>query len=554
MAAAEMNDVLRNLYQFVRQQETCGLTDGQLVARFLVNREDSAFTALVHRHGPMVLNVCRRVLQNVHDTEDAFQATFLVLAVKAATIAPRDAVGAWLYGVACRTAQKAKSMTAKRRLKERQARDMSRDPVTPEQGWEEWHPLLDEELSRLPDKYRSAIVLCDLEGKTRREAAAQLGCPDGTLSSWLTRGRKMLARRLARRGAALSAGSLVGVLAQNAASASVRTSLVVATGKAATLFAAGRAAATGVISARVVALTEGVLKAMLLSKLRMVMAALLVAGLLGAGVAYRSYHAQAAEVARVEAALPNQDARPGKPEPPPDPPDAAVPALIAKVLKAHGGEEILAKIKTFTMRVKTASVNTNDRQDHHFSVQSSDQVRAEHRVEGRETAKIIVVKNGDKTWRKLNDGEATEGHVFPDNSPVTFLGPRALLRLKDPAMEVSVLGERLVGDTSLLGDRAAICVKLSRKDGKDTWPLHPFSSGVVSEVRLYFDKESNLLLKEEWDYQDIPYEIFYTDYKMVNGVAVARKLVHRGNGGVTYRSEVEFNSVDKLDAKLFQKP
>jgi RNA polymerase sigma factor (sigma-70 family) len=256
-----MNGVLRELREVVLCQDVGGLADGQLLERFLDSREEGAFTALVQRHARMVMGVCRRVLQNAHDAEDAFQATFLVLAHKAATIAPRDAVGAWLYGVACRTAKKAKAMTAKRQLKEQQFRETRRAVTTPEDAWEELQPLLDEELSRLPEKYQSAIVLCDLEGKTKKEAAGQLRCPEGTLSSWLVRCRRMLAKRLARRGVALSAGSLAAVLAQNAAPASVRTGLVASTGKAATLFAAGQATAIVAVSARVADLVEGVLKA-----------------------------------------------------------------------------------------------------------------------------------------------------------------------------------------------------------------------------------------------------------------------------------------------------
>jgi RNA polymerase sigma factor (sigma-70 family) len=276
MGTAGINGVFWGLRKVVLRQEMGGPTDGQLLESFLVDREESAFTALVHRHGRMVMGVCRRVLQNVHDAEDAFQATFLVLARKAATIAPRDAVGAWLYGVAYRTAKKAKAMTAKRQLKERQFRESRRFVTTPEDAWEELQPLLDEELSSLPQKYQSAIILCDLEGKTKKEAAGQLRCPEGTLSSWLVRGRRMLAKRLANRGVTLSAGSLAVVLTRNAASAAVRTGLVISTGKAATLVAAGQAAATGVVSTKVAALAEGVLKAMLLARLKIASAVLVV--------------------------------------------------------------------------------------------------------------------------------------------------------------------------------------------------------------------------------------------------------------------------------------
>jgi RNA polymerase sigma factor (sigma-70 family) len=547
-----MKDALRDLCQSVIQQES-GLSDGQLLECFLVYREERAFTALVHRHGPMVLSVCRRVLQNVHDAEDAFQATFLVLARKAATIAPPDAVGAWLYGVAHRTAKKAKAMTTRRRLNEQQFRDRYRAAATSEDAWEEWQPLLDEELSRLPPKYQSAIVLCELEGKTKREAAGQLGCPEGTLSSWLVRGRRLLARRLARRGVALSAGSLGAALSANTASGGVRTSLIVSTGKAAVLFAAGQAAATGVISARVAALTEGVLKAMLLSKLGVAMVVLLVVSVLGVGVAFQSYPSQAAEPARVERPQPIRDAA-GEPAPQPDP-ATAVQAQIARVLKAHGGEQRLERLTTFTLRVRETS-SVGDCRDYHVFAQLPDRVRLEHGFDGRADGKgkLIVVANGDKRWRKINDGEAAEER-WESKEDAKFFGPRALSRLKDPAMKVSLLGERMAGDTgSLLGDRATICLELSRKDGKPLGPLHAFALGRGNEVRLYFDKDSGLLLKEEWNFSDLHCELFYADYKRVDGIAVAQKLAQRTNGEVNYRSEVEFNIVDKLDAKLFRKP
>jgi RNA polymerase sigma factor (sigma-70 family) len=554
MTTIALGTVLHNLCRSLVRRDEADRTDGELLECFITRRDEDAFEALLRRHGPMVLGVCRRVLRNEADAEDAFQATFLVLVRKAATIRPRGMVGNWLYGVAHTTALKARAMSMKRVAREREAAARPH-PQAAAEAWHQLQPLLDRELNALPDKYRAAIVLCDLEGRPIKEAARQFGCPPGTLGARLTRGRRLLARRLARSGVALSAGLLAVALSQSSASAFVRAGLVVSTGKAATLFAAGQAAVPVPVSAKVAALTEGVLKTMLLSKLKAATAVLLVVGALFAGAAYQSYRTVAAEPARVERAQPNPDQKAEQPAPPRDPKDEAVKAQIAKVLKAHGGEEKLGKIKTFTLRIKTSSVNTDDRQVYHVFVQPPDQAREEVSIEGRETAKLILVKNGDKKWRKLNDGEATEGHAFAEDATVTFLGPRALLRLKDPAMEVSMLGERLVGDTgSVFGDRAAVCVKLARKDGKDTWTLHAFGFGRVNEVRLYFDKDSGLLVKEEWDHQDIPYEIFYTDYKTVNGVAVARRLVHRGNGGVTYRSEVEFNSVDKLDAKLFQKP
>jgi RNA polymerase sigma factor (sigma-70 family) len=255
------------------------LTDRHLLERFLTAHEEAAFEALVHRHGPMVLGVCRRILAHHHDAEDAFQATFLVLVRKASSIIARESVGNWLYGVAYRTAQKARAAAARRRVKEKQ---MSRPEALEEDVWRDLRPLLDQELNRLPDKYREPVVLCDLEGNTRKEAAQRLGWPEGTLSGRLSRARVLLAKRLARRGLTLSGGAVAAALSYNAVSAALPTPLVSSTIQAATLVAAGHAAADAV-SAPVVALTEGVLHAMFVTKLKIVTAVALAVGLLGVG-------------------------------------------------------------------------------------------------------------------------------------------------------------------------------------------------------------------------------------------------------------------------------
>jgi RNA polymerase sigma factor (sigma-70 family) len=265
--------------------------DGQLLARFVACRDEAAFAALVHRHGPMVLGVCHRLLRHAQDAEDAFQATFLVLARKAASVLKREAVGSWLYAVAYRTAREARASQARRRAQERQV-DMLPHPAVGPAEPQDWRPLLDEELGRLPEKHRAPVVLCDLEGQSHREAARQLGLTNGTLARRLVTGRKLLAKRLSRRGVTLSGGALAAVLSHGAASAQVAGPLVLATAKAAVLVAAGQLAA---ISTPVAVLTKGVLRAMFLTKLKVVVGVVLVVVALGAGgVAYRSESAGAA--------------------------------------------------------------------------------------------------------------------------------------------------------------------------------------------------------------------------------------------------------------------
>src|ERR1700730_3999675 len=224
MATNQMNGVLQHLRRTVLLRDGAGLTDGQLLQDYLSRRDEAALAALVQRHGPMVWGVCRRVLNNYHDAEDAFQATFLVLVRRAASIASPELLANWLYGVAHKTALKARATIAKRAVRERQVTEMPQPAVAEPDLWHHLQPLLDQELSRLPDKYRVAIVLCDLEGKTRKEAARQLGVPEGTLAARVARGRARLAKRLARHRLAVSGASLATVLAQNAVSASAPTS------------------------------------------------------------------------------------------------------------------------------------------------------------------------------------------------------------------------------------------------------------------------------------------------------------------------------------------
>jgi RNA polymerase sigma factor (sigma-70 family) len=281
MATNQMNGFIQHLRRVVR--DGAGLTDGQLLGDYLSRRDGAAIAALVRRHGPMVWGVCRRVLHNHHDAEDAFQTTFLVLVRKAASIASRELLANWLYGVAHQTALKARATSAKRKGRERQATEMP-EPAAPQQDqWYDLQFLLDEELSRLPAKYRGVIVLCDLEGKTRKEAAGQLRCPEGTVAGRLARARIMLAKRLTRRGVALSSGALAAALSQQAASASVPATVASSTIKVAILLAAGKAAATGAISVKVAALTEGVMKAMFIAKLKAVLAVVLILGFTAVG-------------------------------------------------------------------------------------------------------------------------------------------------------------------------------------------------------------------------------------------------------------------------------
>jgi RNA polymerase sigma factor (sigma-70 family) len=283
MTARHINRVVGRLRRAVGTDAAC--SDAQLLERFISRREPAAFETLLSRHGPMVLGVCRRVLGNEADAEDAFQATFLVLVRRAASVVPRERVGNWLYGVACRTAMKARSMNGKRRLRERQAGERTMVPANVEDSWPELRAVLDEELARLPDRYRDPVILCDLEAKTHREAARLLGWPDGTLTTRLIAARRLLAARLTRRGVVWSAGAVAALVAPTAVPATL----------AAPTTRAALAPLAGMVPAKVAALTEGVLKAMLIAKLKTVAAGVLGLVLLGAGAGALTFEGQAQE-------------------------------------------------------------------------------------------------------------------------------------------------------------------------------------------------------------------------------------------------------------------
>src|SRR5262245_32626108 len=267
-----LNEVLARIRRTLPQ---AGPTDGDLLAQFVAAGDDQAFAALLGRHGPMVLSVCRRLARHEQDAEDAFQATFLVLAKKAGAVAKRESVASWLYGVACRTALKARDAAARRRAREHQVVELPQPTALPQQP-QDWQALY-AALDGLPDKYREALALCELEGISRHEAAKRLGLLEGTLSSRLATGKRLLAERLARRGLVVMAGALAGAVAVSPALAS-------STVKLATLVVAGDLAAGGTPGA----LAKGVIRATLMSKVKFAVAAAFVVAFGAGGVAFRA--------------------------------------------------------------------------------------------------------------------------------------------------------------------------------------------------------------------------------------------------------------------------
>jgi RNA polymerase sigma factor (sigma-70 family) len=288
------------LRRLSRSVETT-LADDQLLERFAAGGDEAAFAALVDRHGRMVWSVCRRLLRREHDAEDAFQATFLILVRRARSIGRGEALAGWLYRVAYRVALRARAQAARQAARERQA---SRPAEGVGQSpWPDLRPVLDEEVGRLPEKYRLPVVLCYLSGQTTEEAARRLGCPRGTVLSRLAWARKRLRGRLEQRGLAVSVGALAALVADKAPAAPPRN-LAWSTVRAATWLAASHTTAPGAISEGAVALMEGVLRAMYWTRMRTI-TAVVTLGLIGAAAgfwAYRPAEAGALAPAKDEAA------------------------------------------------------------------------------------------------------------------------------------------------------------------------------------------------------------------------------------------------------------
>jgi RNA polymerase sigma factor (sigma-70 family) len=309
MDPGPISAVLQHVRRLAAFETTRALSDAQLLERFLASREETAFAALLHRHGPMVWRVCQRVLRHRQNAEDVFQATFLTLARKAAAIRKQGSVACWLHGVAYRLARRLQTELARKVLLGSDQQDRVPVDAVEQASGQELHAALDEELQRLAEKYRRPLVLCYLEGRTRDEAAEQLGWSLGTLKRRLDRGRKLLAARLTRRGVTLGVALFSAAVAQDAVSAAVPLTLVDTACKAASNVAAGEGA-TEVVSAQVAALAESMVHAMAMTKRKLAAAVILsVVTLVGAAGLWTAHQMQAGEPATSQAGFPVEPAR-----------------------------------------------------------------------------------------------------------------------------------------------------------------------------------------------------------------------------------------------------
>jgi RNA polymerase sigma factor (sigma-70 family) len=360
MAAHTLSGVLYYLRGVAAPRDGQGAADHALLEQFVAHRQEAAFEAVLQRHGPMVLAVCRRILGSAQDAEDAFQATFLVLARRAPAISKRQSLASWLHGVALRTSLKRRIQLGRRRKHERQVVPMMAVDSQPDVVWTDLRQVLDQEVERLPEKYRVPVVLCYLEGRTYDQAAQQLGCSKGTLATRLTRARGILRQALGRRGLGVTAGLFSIMLTERAAPACVPQALAASSLRAAMLFTTspGLGAAA---SAPVLTLAEGVLETMSYDKLKAVMLALVAACVIcGLGaLGYQAFGAGSAlPLPQTPLQAENKQAA-AQPQTPKR--DAMAAAAIQEALKAAGEtKDDVARIAAFA-DIAAAQVKAGDK-------------------------------------------------------------------------------------------------------------------------------------------------------------------------------------------------
>jgi RNA polymerase sigma factor (sigma-70 family) len=351
MSRTPLDPVVRHIRRLANEGSVPELTDAQLLERFRSERDENAFARLVQRHGGLVLGVCRRVLHHEQEAEDAFQATFLLLASGAGSIRKQASVGSWLYGVAFRIARKARARSNRRR--EREAHFVQRPQPQPaaEASLRELQRILDEEVQRLPEKYRVPFVLCCLEGMSKAEAAKATGWKAGTMSGRLAQARELLRRRLAWRGVTLSAALCMVALSETRANAALSTTLVSGTARAAIAFVTGKTPA--VISAEALELVRHLARAALAVKMKAALAVFVALALLVAGVGGVFLHHLAPTPARVDQKAEEREAKPPPQAPVDQFGDPLPPGALARIgtVRFRHGEPVLSVAFTHDRKI-----------------------------------------------------------------------------------------------------------------------------------------------------------------------------------------------------------
>jgi len=494
MPQTTLGDVIHYLRRVCAKQEARGLSDGKLLERFLATRDEAAFAALVHRHGPMVLGVCERVLRDPHAAEDGFQATFMVLVRRAASIGRRQPLGGWLHAVAKRVALKARAKEAARRSRERRFEPTMRAEPLDELTWQELRSVLDEEIGRLPEKYRVPIVLCYLEGKSQEQAAKELGWPKTTVTRRVGRARELLRQQLVGRGIALSAGALATALGEKALAAPVAAMLTIKTVKAGMCVAAGKAVAAGWISAQAVALAEEAMTTMIGIKAKVV-AIVLALGLAAGGAGLAGYSGL------LEKAQPAKEAEAPRP--------VALPVSAQAQVQKNEAENLYRAMEKKIRDAKSLKVvfEVEGGKDAkamkvkgmgHLSAGNKGRFEAEVNAGGK-VQKLLIVSDGKQLIARDTENPAllprpTPGRFDSDaRAMVTRMGAlmaAALFNLGDPPFESKDLDKAVsVSDFKLDGNE-----QIGKREARILeYAIEMF--GEQGTVRLWIDRQTILPLK-----------------------------------------------------------
>jgi RNA polymerase sigma factor (sigma-70 family) len=540
MVSGKPSPVLQFIHKIADDGACPYLADRELLQRF-VRGDQSAFAELVERHGPAILGVCRRILGPGHDADDAFQATFLVLARKAGPLCSQDLLSPWLHGVAVRTALKARTRAWRQQAHERPLIDVAEAAPADVVVRRELRQVLDEELNRLSAKYQKPLVLCYLEGKTVEEAGRILGCPKGTIQSRLARGRDKLRTRLTKRGLALSAGALATALADSPLSAAMPAGLVQATVEASCLFLS-KTAGAGAASAPVAAIAKGVLTAMFMTKVKT--AALLLVLLAGIAVGALALHASARDSAGFNRSLsrPRSTATAASLQ---ADDRAGAPTLVDRAIKALGGRKKLSNFTAGTCKIKGKVLDAQgDLFDIEASLQGADRVRLEGELtrDGM-SVKATIILNGDKGWAKFADNvkdSPKEAVVAIKDIIRAFRYVHAVTPLKDKGVTLSPLGEVNVDG------KPAVGLKVACKDEQD--------------IHVFFDKATSLPLKAELKAPnragaEDALEFTFSDYKEFDGRKHFTKVGLKINGTAFFEVDLsDYRWLEKLEASTFERP
>jgi RNA polymerase sigma factor (sigma-70 family) len=554
MTAASASAVVDCVRQFAARDPRA-LTDQQLLDRFTLDQDEAAFAELVRRHGPMVLSVCRRVLRHDQDAEDAFQASFLVLARKAGSIRRRDAIAAWLHQVAHRLALRARAAGDRQ---PRQFTALTEECATPGPSRDPLGAELDEELQRLPERYRSAVVLCYLEGRTQIEVARILATTPDAVNSRLKRARDLLRRRLTQHGLTLSCVALVERLATSAARAALPAVLVQFTARVAREFAINQASTSGA-SALALALAKGALRGMFSTKLKLALSGLLVLlALLTSGALLVSSPPPGEKPARQQ------------PEPAEDPaPPAearAKPRRACIILWMNGGP---SQLDTFdpkpghlngglvrAINTKSKGVQISDhlphlaKQTEHLAIirslthREGDHRRATHLMQtGYEPNGVLAYPPlGCVLAKELGDGltalpryvniggEGDPGFLGPRYAPLRVGGKRddAGAEFPLPAAEAFEALEKGKGEAMRKGVASAFDLKQEKAEVRDAYGRSPFGQGCLLARRLV---EAGVPVVEVtlggWDmHANVPAELPKLGAELDAGMAALLKDLH----------------------------